>query len=393
MGRFSLRVLLLLSLGHLVTDIYQGSLPALLPFLKEKLSLSYTVTGSIMIVSNLTSSILQPLFGYLSDKKEKGVLLPLGVFSAGLGLSLLALPTSYLSILLLVTISGLGVAAYHPEGYKTAHFFTGDRPATGMSIFSVGGNIGFAVGPIMAIAIVSRLGLAWLPLMIAPALLFLAILLLRRRELTLPERSASEQTSTGPQMLPQGTVISLFVVIAVVVMRSWTQIGLMTYIPFYYIDYLKGDPLFAGKLITVFLFGGVLGTLGGAPLADRWGHRLFVRVSMLAAALVFPFIFFVEGTLLFVVLFILGMILISSFSVTVVMAQRLLPRNPGIASGLMVGLAIGTGGIGITLLGVIADHLGVPFALKSIFVLPIIGFILSMILRYPLQGQTLQDYS
>lgn len=390
MGRFSLKVLLLLSLGHLVTDIYQGALPALLPFLKEKLALSYTMTGSIMIVSNLTSSILQPLFGYLSDKKEKGFLLPLGVFAAGLGFSLLPFPPSYLPILLLVTISGLGVAAYHPEGYKTAHFFTGDRPATGMSFFSVGGNIGFAIGPILAIVIVSRLGFSWLPLMIIPALLFLAILVPAKKSLTLPARSASEHTRGASQKAPKGTFVSLFLVIAVVIMRSWTQIGIMTYIPFYYIDYLKGDPLFAGKLVSVFLLGGVLGTLGGAPLADRWGHRFFVRLSMLVAALAFPLIFFVEGTLLFVVLLILGMILISTFSVTVVMAQKLLPHNLGIASGLMVGLAIGTGGIGITLLGVIADHLGVPFALKSIAVLPIIGFVLSMVLPYPLRDRALK---
>jgi MFS transporter, FSR family, fosmidomycin resistance protein len=388
MSRFSLKVLLLLSLGHLVTDIYQGALPALLPFLKENLGLSYTVTGSIMIVSNLTSSILQPLFGYLSDKKEKAILLPLGVFSAGLGFSFLALPASYLPILGLVTISGLGVAAYHPEGYKTAHFFTGDRPATGMSIFSVGGNIGFALGPILAIAIVSRLGLSWLPIMVIPALLFSGIILFMKKSLTLPAPSASRQANADSRGLPHGTFISLFMVIAVVVMRSWTQIGLMTYIPFYYMDYLKADPLFAGKLVSVFLLGGALGTLGGAPLADRWGHRLFVRLSMLAAALVFPFIFLVEGILLFVVLLVLGMILVSTFSVTVVMAQKLLPHNLGIASGLMVGLAIGTGGIGITLLGVVADHLGVPFALKSIFILPIIGFILSMMLRYPLQDKT-----
>jgi len=388
MSRFSLKVLLLLSLGHLVTDVYQGALPVLLPFLKEKLSLSYTVTGSIMIVSNLTSSILQPLFGYLSDKKEKGMLLPLGVFAAGLGFSLLALPQSYLPILLLVTISGLGVAAYHPEGYKTAHFFTGDRPATGMSIFSVGGNIGFALGPIAAISIVSRLGLSWLPVMVIPSLLFSGIMVFMMKSLTLPTRSASERAGGGSRELPRGTITSLLLVIGVVVMRSWTQIGLMTYIPFYYIDHLKGDPLYAGKLVSVFLLGGVLGTLGGAPLADRWGHRFFVRLSMLLAAFIFPLIFFVEGTLLFVVLLLLGMILVSTFSVTVVMAQRLLPRNLGIASGLMVGLAIGTGGIGITLLGVVADHVGVPFALKSIFILPIFGYILSMILQYPLQDRT-----
>ena len=127
MTQFSLRVLLLLSLGHCITDVYQGGLPALLPFLKDKLALSYTMTGVIMILANTSGSVLQPLFGYLSDKKEKAWLLPVGVLTAAAGFAALSIPSSYLPVLLLVTISGLGVAAYHPEGYKTAHFFTGKR--------------------------------------------------------------------------------------------------------------------------------------------------------------------------------------------------------------------------------------------------------------------------
>jgi FSR family fosmidomycin resistance protein-like MFS transporter len=159
----------------------------------------------------------------------------------------------------------------------------------------------------------------------------------------------------------------------------------MTYIPFYYIDYLKGDPLFAGKLVFVFLFCGAAGTLIGAPIADRFGHRLFVRISMLLTTITLPVIFIPaieKSILLFVVLGIQGMLLVSSFSVTIVMAQKLLPSKLGIASGLMVGFAIGTGGLGVTILGIVADHYGVPTALYSIAILPLVGFLLSMFLRY-----------
>ena len=166
-------------------------------------------------------------------------------------------------------------------------------------------------------------------------------------------------------------------------MRSCIQMGLMSYIPFYYISYLQGDALYAGKLVSAFLFGGVLGTLGGAPLADRWGHKRYVTLSMLFATLVLPLIFVTESYALFIVLALLGTILISTFTVTIVMAQTLLPRNLGIASGLMVGFAIGAGGLFVTLLGVVADHFGVPVALKSIMILPLIGFTLCLILGYP----------
>ncbi len=274
---FNLKILLILSLGHLVTDIYQGALPAILPFLKAKLSISYTLTGVIMMTANFTSSIIQPLFGHLSDHKEKTILLPLGCLCAGLGLSFVSVPGHYAGVLLLVMISGLGVAAYHPEGYKTAHFFTGDRLATGMSVFSVGGNLGFALGPIIAIAIVTGLGLDYLPMMAVFSFVFLAPLLWSWKSLgaakpvAVAKAAATEPAATG-------AYAALFLTIAVVVMRSWTQIGLMTYIPFYYIDFLKGEPIYAGTLVSGTLTrrrGGHLGWInacgpvGSQTLFDR----------------------------------------------------------------------------------------------------------------------------
>jgi MFS transporter, FSR family, fosmidomycin resistance protein len=379
---FNLRVLLVLSLGHLVVDIYQGALPAILPFLKVKLSLSYTMTGVIMMAANVTSSVIQPLFGYLSDKKEKAFLLPLGCLFAGIGFALLSVPDNYLLVLLLVTISGLGVASFHPEGYKTAHFFTGDKMATGMSVFSVGGNLGFALGPIISLSIITYLGFSFLPLMATFSLIFIALLFYSWNSLT-RGKPVSVAKATSAESPRKGAYVSLFLIIGTVIMRSWTQMGLMTYIPFYYIDILKGEPIYAGKLVSVLLLGGVAGTIMGSMIADRIGHKRYLIISMALASLLFPLIFVAQGLMLFITLGVFGMVLISTFTVTIVMAQQLLPRNLGIASGLMVGFAIGTGGLGVTILGGIADHFGVENALKSIMILPLAGLLLSLPIRYP----------
>lgn len=380
--KMNLKVLLVLSFGHLVTDIYQGALPALLPFLKTRLSLSYALAGAILMAATFASSIMQPVFGYFSDKREKVLLLPLGCLAAGVGLSLLSAPNRYGFVLMLVMISGLGVAAYHPEGYKTAHYFTGKNLATGMSVFSVGGNLGFALGPMIAITIVTQLGFEVLPVMVIFSLLFLALF---RFQWTAIQRAHRERPQAREEAAAAGrnAYLPLFLTIATVVTRSWTQMGLMTFIPFYYIDYLKGDPMYSGKLVSTFLLGGVAGTIIGSILADRFGHKPFLVCSLVAASVLTPLILAVRGPWLFVVLAVVGMALISSFTVTIVMAQRLLPRNLGIASGLMVGFAIGVGGLGVTLLGVVADSFGIPMALKAIMILPVIGLGLSLAIRYP----------
>ena len=380
--KLNLKVLLVLSFGHLVTDIYQGALPALLPFLKTRLSLSYALAGAILMMATFTSSVMQPLFGYLSDRKEKLILLPLGCLAAGVGLSLLSAPNRYAQVLLLVMISGLGVAAYHPEGYKTAQYFTGKNLATGMSVFSVGGNLGFALGPLIAVAIVTRLGFEVLPVMVIFSLMFLSLFWGQWTSINDAKPQPARARETAGATVPKA-YLPLTLTIAAVVMRSWTQMGLMTYIPFYYIDFLKGDPMYSGKLVSTFLLGGVAGTIFGSMLADRLGHKSFLVISMLATSLLIPLILAVKGPMLFVVLAAAGMALISSFTVTIVMAQRLLPHNLGIASGLMVGFAIGVGGLGVTLLGIIADHFGIPMALKSIMLLPLMGLGFSLAIRYP----------
>ncbi len=384
MNKFNLKVLLLLSFGHCMTDIYQSALPAALPFLKDKLDLSYTSVGFILIASNLSSSIIQPVFGLVSDKKERPLLLPVGCLLAGIGFSLVTFFSQYAIILLLVLLSGLGVAAFHPEGFKTASYFTGEKKATGMSIFAVGGNLGFALGPFFTFFIITHYQLSLLPVMIIFSLLFIVLIVVFWDAVQVPDRARTEKTRDGMKKTTEkAAYAALSLVIGAVIMRSWTQFGLITYIPFYYKDHLKGDPMYAGMLVSVFLLTAVIGTLAGARLADRWGHKQFLVGSMILSGVILPLIFIAKGVFLFIVFGALGITLISSFAVTMAMSQHLLPDNVGMASGLTAGFAIGTGGIGVTIMGAIADAYGVPAALQFITVLPILGAVLSLLVKYP----------
>jgi FSR family fosmidomycin resistance protein-like MFS transporter len=386
MMKLNKKALAMLSVAHLVTDVNQGALPALLPFFKEAFSLSYTMSGVILLATSLTSSIIQPVFGHLSDRRPLGWFLPLAPLIACLGLSLTGLVSNYPLLLLCVMVSGIGIASFHPEGFKTAYYFTGDKKATGMSIFAVGGNFGIAIGPILALTIVTSFGLKGTLIHLIFGISIAIILFLNMSMFTTPvEFAHREGKKVGKTPLSKNQKISFSLLVIIATIRAWIQFGMATYIPFYYINYLKGNPLYAGKLVSTFLLSGVLGTVIGAPLADRWGHKQILLVSLI---LPFPFLllfYYSSGLMTFIFLGIAGMVLISTFALTTVMGQALLPQNLGMASGLMVGFTISAAGVGVTLLGVIADTWGVPVAIKAIFVLPIIAFSLALLVKYPLE--------
>jgi FSR family fosmidomycin resistance protein-like MFS transporter len=376
----NMRLLSLLALGHLVIDTNQGSLPAILPFLKSSLSLSYTATGAIVLMANVTSSLIQPLFGYFADKTARRWLLPLSVFLSSLGLGFTGLAPSYPVVLALVVITGFGVAAYHPEGYRTATAVAGDRKATGVSVFSTGGNIGIAIGPPLITALLTGFGMAGSLGMLIPGILVAALLTGALPMLSAPPPAQAKTAAAGGARTMVGAMSLLIMVIAV---RSWTQLGFTTYVPFYYLEVLHGDPRLVGTLLAVFLGAGVVGTLVAGPIADRVGVRRYVvSVFLLATPIAISF-FFVSGPLAFVVLGGLGFVLVSTFTVSVVLGQAYMPRNPGMASGLIVGFAIGAGGLGVTMLGWVADHFGLTRALWISALMPLLGFVLAMFLPEP----------
>src|SRR5467141_1575536 len=226
-ARPDMRLLGLLALGHMVIDINQGSLPAILPIVKDALNLSSAATGVIVLTANITSSIIPPLFGYLADKTARRWLLPLSVLLSSVGLAFTGLAPSYAAVLALVMVTGFGVAAYHPEGYRTATAVAGERKATGVSIFSTGGNIGIALGPPLITALVTTLGLAGSLGLLVPGLLVAGLLMTVLPGLSRPLPARTQSATLAPRTMV-GAMSLLILVIAV---RSWTQIGFSTYVP------------------------------------------------------------------------------------------------------------------------------------------------------------------
>lgn len=221
------RVLGLLALGHLVVDMNQGSLAPLLPFLKAVFGLSYAASGAILLVANMTSSVVQPVFGYLADRATRRWLLPWAVLLSATGVALAGLASSYGGLLALVVVSGLGVAAYHPEGYRTANQVAGDRKATGLSLFSIGGNIGIALGPPAVTFLVPRFGLPGTLGLLGPGLLVAALLATVLPTLIAPPaKGATARAARAGGRDMRGAMALL---IGVVTVRSWTQLGLVTY--------------------------------------------------------------------------------------------------------------------------------------------------------------------
>jgi len=378
-ARPNYRLLSLLALGHLVIDTNQGSLPALLPYLKTALGLTYTATGVIVLMANITSSLIQPLFGFLADKTARRWLLPLSVFLSSLGLALTGVAPSYYIVLALVMISGFGVAAYHPEGYRTATQVAGERKATGVSIFSTGGNVGIALGPPFITLLLTGFGMAGTLGMFVPGLLVAGLLMAVLPGLSRPLPARAQ----GATLAPKTMVGAMSLLVLVISVRSWTQLGFTTYMPFYYLEVLKGDPRMVGTLLAVFLGAGAAGTLIAGPISDRIGHRRYmVGVFFLAAPLAVAFLL-VSGVWTFVLLALLGFVLVSTFTVSVVLGQAYMPRNLGMASGLIVGFAIGAGGVGATALGWVADHWGLSSALWISALMPILGCALSLALPEP----------
>jgi FSR family fosmidomycin resistance protein-like MFS transporter len=386
--KINYRELILLATGHLVADINNSALPAMLPFIKEALGLSYAMAGTVILVSSIASWVIQPAFGYLTDRKSLLWFLPLGCIVAAWGMGLVGWASSYPQVLVLVGFSGLGVAIYHPEGWRVANFFAGDKKATGMSIFGAGGDLGFALGPIMAVFFIKYLGLKGSTFFVIPGTLVAAIFFFSRfwRVDTAAIKKKTSSKSAVDSL--KSAIYPMSLLLTMIMFRSWTELGLITFIPFYYISYLKGDPMIAGNLLFAFLAAGTVGTLLGGPLADRLGHKKVVLFSLGTSCPLIVLFLLSTGFWSFFWLTLAGLFLIFSFSVSMVMGQSFMPHNVGMASGLILGLSFGMGGLGAVILGLFADLWGVPTTLWIIAFLPCGAFLMAVLIPYQPNART-----
>lgn len=350
------RALGILSLGHLSVDIGAGALPALLPFLQREFHFSYFWLAALVMTAGVISSVMQPVFGVASDNLRTRFLLPIGVFLALAGYAGIGIAGSYAAVVVLVAVAGVGSAMYHPEATKSARTVSGLFPTTGSSLFAVGGNIGVALGPIIVTALVAWNGLRGTWLLFIPAVVIAAIVATVVPAVTKAheahEARTREHSGNGDMVRVMG------ILVAMTSLRSMVYSGVLTFVPLYAVNVLHQHVNRNGLLLFVFLATGAAANFVAGPLADRYGVKRSVSLSLAIAPLALALYLLSSGVVALLGLALAGAMLIGTFATVVVMGMEYMPNRMGLASALLIGFSSGVGGIGVGLLGKLADAYG-----------------------------------
>ena len=373
------RPIALILLSHAVVDSCQNILPVVLPLLQHRFGLTYSQIGLAAAVLLISSSMIQPIFGWISDRWQTQWFLPAGIVWTAVLMGMLGLVPSYWVLVLVLALTGVGTAAFHPVASMAAAHASGIQRGLGMSFFAAGGNLGFALGPILATWMLAGFNLKGTALLMIPGCLMAAAIHWYRREIEVPTRDPERGHAQGTSPIPWAKLSALCVLIS---LRSWGYSGLIIFLPLFLLD--QGVAfMWTGRALFIFLFFGALGGLLGGHLSDRVGRQQVIAISLLA----FPFLMapalVLVGSPRWLFLALAGMSLLASFSVTVVFAQELLPQQLGLASGLTLGLAFGAGGLGVAMSGLMADLLGLHTSLWILVLLPGLAGLLALRLRSP----------
>lgn len=360
------RGLVTFMMGHFTVDLFSGLLPILYALAAQRMGLDNRDIGLLALCYTAASSLSQPLFGYVADRWGGQLLAPLSLTWSSVFVSVLGLVDRPSLLYLGAFLAGLGSGAYHPVGASNASMLVGDRHRnTAMSVYTVSGTSGYALGPLIAAFLFGALGtrgsLVMLPLGLAVAVS--VRLALRQFQLGLPTMRARE---AGRRQ--QIRWAALAPVMAVVMLRSWVFMAVVTFAPVWYRD-LGYDVRFYGLLATVVIASGSLGTLLGGVLADRIGQRSVLLGSLAMAVPALLLFAGFPGPLALLTGALFGLLADASISVTLVAAQRLLPGRIGVASGFILGMGFVTGGIGAPVTGALADSIGIQSALALTSVL------------------------
>lgn len=370
------RNLSMLILAHMLTDLNQGAVPALIPFLVAQQGLNYLGASGITVAGTLISSILQPLVGFLSDRRSLSWLLILGPGLAGLGLGLSGNLPGYGWVLLAILTSAIGVALFHPEAYRYANYYSGLQTATGMGIFSVGGTLGYAMGPLLLTFLVVQGGLSATAWMCLPALAVAFYYFFQQERL----RSIRLQQQSVLQESGKTDWRAMSLLLSVIVLRSMSYYCLATFVPLFLIKARGFSTPLANSALTVMSIGSVAGALLSGPIADRLGRRrILFWMALMISVSVLVFVF-TPGLLAFVILGLASAALSASFTISMVLGQSYGRGNLGLASGLTVGLAVGIGGLSAPIFGFLADRIGLSTTLSAVAILPLLaaGLILAL---------------
>ncbi len=379
-SRAGLGILFSLSLAHLFNDLFQSTVNAVYPVIRDNLGLSFAQIGLIALVYQICASVFQPVFGVAFDRRPNVWYLSMGTTSTLCGLVILAFAGELWMVLTAVAFVGLGSSIIHPEASKLTHFASAGRHGLAQSIFQVGGNVGGSIGPLLAAWIIAPHGQRYLVLFAGLAVVSLLtkrpiVRWYKARIASLREKNTPPETVHRVRLSKKKIYASLAILLVLVFSKYVYLACFSSYYTFYMIEKFGVTTAQSQICLFVFLFAGAVGTLLGGPIGDRVGRKWVIWASILGTA---PFALMLPGADLFwtcVLSVVIGLVLSSAFSAILVYAQELLPTKVGFISGLFFGLAFGIAGIAAAVLGGIADVRGIEYVYRMCAWLPLLGIV------------------
>ncbi|MBR3011428.1 MAG: MFS transporter [Prevotella sp.] len=380
-------VLLMVSLGHLLNDMFQSVIPSIYPMIKESLGLSFVQVGAITLTNQITSSLLQPLVGYYSDKHPRPYGLVVGMCFTLTGLLLLSVANSFPAVLLSVAFVGVGSSVLHPESSKVARLASGGAKGMAQSIFQIGGNVGRAFGPVAVALIVVPHGqgsIRWFALLAVVAVWVLSRIgrwyqkqLAKQAAKVVPSAGRNEVTlqENKNNLTHRQIVIALVVLLVLMFSKDFYTANIQSYLTFYMIDKFGLSVGASQYVLFAFLVSTAIGLLIGGEVGDRYGRKYVIWGSILGSspfALLLPYCN-LAWTIVLAVL--VGMVMSSAMSAILVYGTELLPGSVGMISGAFFGLSFGLGGIGSALFGWLADLTNIQYVFQLTAFLPLLGIV------------------
>lgn len=373
-------ILFTVSLTHLINDMLQAVVPAIYPILKDEFHLTFAQVGLITLTYQLTASLLQPFVGLYTDRNPRPYSLVIGMGFTLIGLVAVSFASSFIYVLLAVSLIGIGSSIFHPESSRVAHLASGGKKGLAQSIFQLGGNAGSALGPLLAAIIVVPYGqfnIIWFSLIAIVGMMVLSVVS-KWYKVHLVNRAAKKANfydEVVSKFSKKKVIFSLFILLVLVFSKYFYMASMTSYYTFYLMDKFHLSIQQSQVYLFAFLAAVAAGTLFGGPLGDRFGRKYIIWISILGVA---PFTLLLPYVGLFwtgVLSVIIGLILSSAFSAILVYATELVPGKVGMIAGLFFGLAFGMGGLGSALLGKLADQTSIEYVYKVCAFLPLIGII------------------